>query len=134
VLLGNPALWWFGFASLIGLTCFCVYKIFGKSFSFKANLPAVFLVVFFFFQWLPYIFITRVVFIYHFYSNVPLLCLGSAFVISRYWSSKWVKVAAIAFFALNIALFIVFYPVISGVPTSTSYIHSLTWFKGWILG
>jgi dolichyl-phosphate-mannose--protein O-mannosyl transferase len=60
--------------------------------------------------------------------------LGSAFVINKYWSSKWVKIAAIAYFALNIAMFILFYPIISGVPTTRSFIDSLDWFKGWILG
>lgn len=133
-LLGNPALWWFGFAAIIALTVVYVPKIFGRHFSFKANLPAIFIIAFFFFQWLPYLLITRVVFIYHFYSDVPFLCLGSAFVINKYWSSKWVKIAAIAYFALNIAMFILFYPIISGAPTTKSFIDSLDWFKGWILG
>jgi dolichyl-phosphate-mannose-protein mannosyltransferase len=134
VLLGNPALWWTGFVIILGLAIYYVPQFFGKRFDFKANLPAMFIIIFFFFQWLPYIFITRVVFIYHFYVNVPFLCLGSAFVINKYWSNKWVKIMAVAFFALNIALFAWFYPVISGMPTSSSLIHSLTWFKSWIIG
>jgi len=134
VLLGNPALWWLGFAVILGLTIYYVPQFFGAEFDLKKNLPVVFIIVYFFFQWLPYIFITRVVFIYHFYSNEPFLCLGVAFVVSRYWSSNWVKITAIAYFALTIALFALFYPVISGVPTSTATINSLTWFKSWILG
>jgi len=133
-LLGNPAVWWVGFAAIVGLTVFYVPKFFNKKFDYKKNLPAVFILVFFFFQWLPYIFITRQVYIYHFYSDVPFLCLGTAFFVSRYWSSKWVKIAAIAYFAITIGLFAFFYPVISGAPTSTGTINSLTWFKSWILG
>jgi dolichyl-phosphate-mannose--protein O-mannosyl transferase len=133
VLLGNPAVWWLGFAAIIGLTVFTVLKIFKKQFSFslKNNLPAVFIIVIFFFQWLIYIFISRITFIYHFYSNVPLLCLGSAFIVNRYWNNKWGKMLAIAYFALVVALFVLFYPVISGEPISTSFINSLHWFKSW---
>ena len=135
VALGNPAVWWFGFASILGLTVYYVPKfIITRRIDLKKDLPVVFILSYFFFQWLPYIVISRVVFIYHFYSNEPFLCLGAAFVISRYWSSKYVKVAAVAYFAATVALFILFYPVISGVPTSTSTINSLTWLKGWILG
>ena len=135
VALGNPAVWWLGFAAILGLTVYYVPKfIITRKIDLKKDLPVLFILTYFFFQWLPYIVISRVVFIYHFYSNEPLLCLGVALVISRYWSSKYVKVAAVAYFAATVALFVLFYPVISGVPTSPSTIHSLTWFKGWILG
>jgi dolichyl-phosphate-mannose--protein O-mannosyl transferase len=132
VVMGNPAVWWIGFAMILALTAFYVPKIFAKTFSLKKYLVPIFILLVFFFQWLPYILITRVVFIYHFYSDVPILCLATAFVVSKYWSSKWAKIAAIAFFALTIALFVLFYPVISGVPTSTSTINSLKWFNGWV--
>ena len=134
VLLGNPAVWWLGFAAIIGLTVFTVAKTFRKkvSFSLKNNLPAVFILVIFFFQWLIYIFISRITFIYHFYVNVPLLCLGSAFIINRYWNNRWGKILSIAYFAVVVGLFVLFYPVISGAPTSTSFINSLHWFKSWV--
>ncbi len=132
VVMGNPAVWWVGFAAVIGLTVFYVPKLFRKTFSLKNYLPAVFLLVVFFFQWIPYVFISRVIFIYHFYSDVPILCLASAFVISKYWNHRWVKIAAIVYFALTIALFVLFYPVISGSPASTSTIDGLKWFKSWV--
>ena len=132
VVMGNPAVWWIGFAVIVGLTVFYVPKIFRKGFSLKKYLPPIFILLVFFFQWLPYVLITRVVFIYHFYSNVPILCLGTAFVVSKYWNSRWVKIATIAYFALTIALFVLFYPVISGVPASTTTINSLKWFGSWV--
>jgi dolichyl-phosphate-mannose--protein O-mannosyl transferase len=135
VALGNPAIWWLGFAVIMGLTIYYIPKfIINRKIDLKKNLPVIFILVYFFFQWLPYIVITRVVFIYHFYSNEPFLCLGVAFIVNRYWSSNWVKAAAVAYFAATVGLFVLFYPVISGVPTSISTINGLTWFKGWILG
>jgi dolichyl-phosphate-mannose--protein O-mannosyl transferase len=134
VLLGNPAVWWVGFASVISISVFMLIKIVrtaGKQLD-KIGLPAIFIAVFFFFQWVPYFFISRVTFIYHFYVNVPFLCLASAYFISKYWSNKWVKVAAIAYFAVTVAMFGLFYTVISGAPASNELIESLKWFESWV--
>ena len=132
VLLGNPAAWWFGFAAIVGITGFSVSKIFRKGFNLKEHLPAIFIITFFFFQWLPYIVISRVVFIYHFYVNVPFLFLGAAFVFDKYWDKEITKLIAVIFFALVVAVFVLFYPVISGVPTSTTTINHLKWFGSWV--
>ena len=131
VLLGNPAVWWLGFIAILGITAVTVTEVVGKKFTLRNHVPEVFLVVLFFFQWLPYVLISRVVFIYHFYVNMPFLCLASAFLISKYWGKKWVKVLAVAYFALVVATFVLFYPVISGAPASSSTIDSLKWFGSW---
>jgi dolichyl-phosphate-mannose-protein mannosyltransferase len=134
VLLGNPAVWWVGFVSVISIVVVSLsnfVKSAGNRLG-KVGLPAIFIAVFFFFQWVPYMLISRITFIYHFYLNVPFLCLASAYFISKYWSSRWVKVAALAFFAVVVALFALFYPVISGVPAANSWIDSLKWLNGWV--
>ena len=96
------------------------------------DLPAIFIVVVFFFSWLPYVFISRATYIYHFYLSVPLLCLAITYFINKYWNTRLGKVAAIAIFAGAVAMFVLFYPVISGAPVSTSYVHSyLKWFPSW---
>ena len=133
-LMGNPLVWWVGFACIIGISVFSVAKVAssaGKRVFHNAGFPAVFIVTFFFFQWIPYMLISRVTFIYHFYLNVPFLSLATAYFISRYWSSKWAKLAALAYFAGVVALFALFYPVISGAPVSNSFIDSLKWLNGW---
>ena len=146
VVMGNPAVWWVGFAAVIALTAAFLSQVLRafaghlrsllkratKRISIKISLPAIFIILVFFFQWLPYVLITRVVFIYHFYSNVPILCLATAFVVNKYWNNRWVKIATIAYFALTIAVFILFYPVISGVPASTTTISNLKWFGSWV--
>ncbi len=134
VLLGNPAVWWVGFACVVGISVFVLVKIVktaGRRLG-KIGLPAIFIPVFFFFQWVPYIVISRVTFIYHFYVNVPFLCLASAYFISTYWSNKWMKVAAIAYFAVTAAMFGLFYTVISGMRASNTWIESLKWFESWV--
>jgi dolichyl-phosphate-mannose-protein mannosyltransferase len=133
-LMGNPLVWWVGFACIIGISVFSVVKVAasaGRRVFQNVGLPAVFIVTFFFFQWIPYMLISRITFIYHFYLNVPFLSLATAYFISKYWSSKWAKLAALAYFAGVVALFALFYPVISGAPASNSIIDSLKWLNGW---
>jgi dolichyl-phosphate-mannose-protein mannosyltransferase len=132
VLLGNPAVWWVGIVAVIALTLICVQKVVKKEFPLKDNMPALFLVVVFFFQWIPYVLISRVVFIYHFYVNVPFLCFGSAFLINEYWSKRSGKALTVIYFAIVIAMFVLFYPVISGTPSSYSTINNLKWFHSWL--
>jgi dolichyl-phosphate-mannose--protein O-mannosyl transferase len=106
----------------------------GERISIRAggwDIPAIFIVAVFFFSWLPYVFISRVTYIYHFYLSVPLLCLAITYFINKYWNKRLGKVAAIAIFVAAIAMIILFYPVISGAPASTSYIHNLKWFPSW---
>ena len=145
---GNPAVWWIGFALMIVLTERAIHgrelaknlwsrlskSSVGNRISIRAgcwDITAIFIVVVFFFSWLPYVFISRVTYIYHFYLSVPLLCLAITYFINKYWNKRLGKVAAIAIFVAAIAMFVLFYPVISGAPTSTSYIHNLKWFPSW---
>jgi dolichyl-phosphate-mannose-protein mannosyltransferase len=91
----------------------------------------IFIMVIFFFSWIPYVFISRVTFIYHFYVAMPFLCLSSAYLIDKYWSTKAGKIVTLALFVIVVLLFILFFPVISGVPASADWISKLRWFPSW---
>jgi len=147
--LGNPVIWWVGFALMLVLTeraihgrelAESLWRRISSSAARKRvsksakgwDLPAIFIVAVFFFSWLPYIIISRATYIYHFYLSVPLLCLAITYFINKYWNTRNGKIAAIAIFAGAIAVFALFYPVISGAPVSTSLIHNyLRWFPSW---
>ncbi len=134
-LFGNPAVWWVGFASIIAITGLVIGKAvveLKKRQMPKIEAPAAFLAVVFFAQWLPYAFVSRGLFIYHYYVNVPIICLASAYFISKYWKYKWMKIAAVAYFIAVVALFVLFYPVISGATVSTATAESLRWFNQWV--
>jgi len=122
VVLGNPAVWWVGFAFILLAVERAVR---GKDFA------CLFITVFFFFQWLPYVFISRITFLYHFYVSVPFLCLASSYFISKYWTKKWGKAAAIAYLVGVVVLFGLFYPAISGMPAPSSWIDGLKWLRSW---
>ncbi len=95
------------------------------------DIAPIFIMVVFLFSWIPYTFLSRVTFIYHYYVSVPFICLASAYFINKYWGKWWGKAAAIAFFVAVVAMFIVFYPVISGMPVSNTWIHNLKWLSSW---
>jgi len=146
---GNPLVWWLGFALMLILTERAIHgrqlmanlrsrisnSSVRKQISIRAqgwDIPAIYITVVFFFSWLPYIFIGRATYIYHFYLSVPLLCLAITYFINKYWHTREGKIAAIAIFAGTVALFALFYPVISGAPVSSSFIHTyLKWFPSW---
>jgi dolichyl-phosphate-mannose--protein O-mannosyl transferase len=121
--MGNPAVWWVGFAFVI----LCVERAIRRK-----DFACIFITTLFFFQWLPYVFISRVTFLYHFFVNVPFLCLATAYFLNKYGSTKWGKVAALAYFAGVVVLFGLFYPAISGTPVPTSWIDSLKWRGSWV--
>jgi dolichyl-phosphate-mannose--protein O-mannosyl transferase len=122
VLLGNPAVWWTGFSLIILAT----ERVFRKK-SFECS----FIVTFFFIHWIPYMLISRITFLYHFYINVPLLCLASAYYLSKYWTTKWGKIVSLIYFSIVIILFGYFYPIISGNPAPVSWIDNLKLLPGW---
>jgi dolichyl-phosphate-mannose--protein O-mannosyl transferase len=141
-LLGNPAVWWVGFASVIIVTLRAIptryfrripkiSTFFGKT-DTRTDMAALFIAIVFFFQWLPYVLISRITFIYHYYVSVPFLCLGSAYLINKVWNKKWGKMITVIFLALVVFLFALFYAVISGTPTSSTSIDSLKWFDSWV--
>jgi dolichyl-phosphate-mannose-protein mannosyltransferase len=147
--LGNPVVWWVGFALMLVLTERAIHgrellanlrsrlskSTIQERISIRAkgwDLPAIFIVAIFFFSWLPYVFIGRATYIYHFYLSVPLLCLAITYFINKYWNTRLGKLAAIAIFASAVAMFALFYPVISGAPVSTTFVHNyLKWFPSW---
>jgi dolichyl-phosphate-mannose--protein O-mannosyl transferase len=123
VAMGNPAVWWTSFLFVILNVEHALRR---RSFS------SIFLSVLFFFQWLPFALISRTTYLYHFYSCVPLLCLTTAYFVNNCWNTKYGKLKVIAYFAVVAALFVFFYPAISGMPVPTSWIESLKWLRSWV--
>lgn len=123
---GNPLVWWAGIPAFL----FMLYRMFVKS-----DRKAAFLAVGYLSQYAPWFLVTRVVFIYHYFPSVPFITvmvgysmylLVKRFPKLKYWMFAYAGVAVI--------LFIMFYPVLSGTPTTISYAkHCLKWFDSWVL-
>ncbi len=143
---GNPAVWWVGFVCVIVLAIegFHVELVLRNIWQRIKKVPervnirgggwdaaAIFIVVVYAFAWLPFVFIGRAAYIYHYYNAVPMLCLAITYFINRVWSKPYGKVLAVVVLAAAVALFVAFYPVISGAPTTLEYAKTLKWFPSW---
>lgn len=123
---GNPLVWWAG----IPLFCFMLYRIY-KNGDRKAG----FLVIGFLSQYLPWVFISRTVFIYHFFPSVPfiVLMIGYSMKLATDGRPKLKKVMFV-YTGLAVVLFVMFYPVLSGFAVDPSYVSRyLRWFESWVL-
>ncbi len=126
VSMGNPLIWFCGVMAFILL----LYQLLAmKRFSIMH-------VVFigFFSLYLPWVLVSRITYIYHFYPPLPLFLVMIAFALEPFWQQgKDGRRVIYAFFSLALVLFIIFYPVLSGTEISQTYVERyLKWFpKDW---
>ncbi len=84
---------------------------------------------------LPWIGITRCLFVYHFYPSTPFLILGIVFVMNRLMKKENLTVQINVFTFICIFVFIMFLPVICGFETSGYYYNNfLKWLPSWYFG
>ena len=104
----NPVLCWGGLVAMICLIYTAV---------FRRDRQAAFILVGYLAQLVPWMFVKRLTFEYHYFPASIFLVLAMAYIFSTMEKKKWM---VYGFTALSVLLFIWFYPVLSGVPVSTS--------------
>ncbi|MNN79052.1 hypothetical protein D3C81_1956630 [compost metagenome] len=88
----------------------------------------------FFSQYVPWMLVPRETFLYHYFAMVPFMILAIVYVM-KLLDSKVPGAAKIryAYVALAAVLFIMFYPVLSGMQVSADYVNIvLRWFPSWV--
>jgi dolichyl-phosphate-mannose-protein mannosyltransferase len=126
VSMGNPAIWWVGIISMIAAISIAFKKSDRKASIFFIALA---------FQYLPWALISRLTFIYHFFSSVPFMILAIVYVIKHLLDTyPEAKPAIYLYLGVVAILFIMFYPVLSGMEVDKTYVDQyLRWFKNnWI--
>lgn len=120
--IGNPAIWWVG---IIGELYLIISSIKKKD---KNN---IFILIFILSTFIPYIFIGRLMFMYHYFITLPFIMLGIVALIK--WITEKIKNDRVyyGYIILIIITFCVFYPIVSGIPISDSYVDSLKWLSRW---
>jgi dolichyl-phosphate-mannose-protein mannosyltransferase len=121
---GNPAIWWAGLFALIA-TIFV---------SRKRKDKGMFVVLIAYFsQYVPWMLVSRLTFIYHYFAMVPfiILCIVYMMKVLLEYKSTYRKYAYI-YLALVLGLFVMFYPVLSGMVVNKNYVdYVLRWFESW---
>ncbi len=123
--MGNPAIWWTGI--------FCQLYVFFR-WIIKKDKKAGFLCISYLAQYIPWIFVSRTTFIYHYFpaSLFMILMMGYTMLHIKEHFPYGKKVIT-AYLAIAVVCFFLFFPLISGLPVSRAYGLSLRWLKDWIL-
>ena len=137
---GNPAVWWTGLAGILFVLGYSVYRnalpalrvIPGRDDDIDRAMPV--MVVGFLSAYLPWVLISRLTFIYHYFASVPFIILATAqgFKVMMRERPKAAKALMAALCVLALALFIVFYPLASGIEVPRAWCDAVSWFDNWM--
>ncbi|MDE7285800.1 MAG: phospholipid carrier-dependent glycosyltransferase [Lachnospiraceae bacterium] len=123
--MGNPAIWWTGI--------FCqLYVLF--RWILKKDKKAGFLCISYLAQYIPWMFVSRTTYIYHYFpaSLFMILMIGYTMLHIKEHFPYGKKMITI-YMAIVVLCFFLFFPLVSGFPVSREYGLSLRWLKDWIL-
>lgn len=121
----NPLLSWIG----IGAIFYALYRGWKKR-----DRRVLFLLIGLLAQYLPWIFVQRYALQYHFFATLPFVILFIVYVMEdleqRFSKTEWIATTVTV---VCLIMFLAFYPVISGVPSSEAYVATfLEWFPSWV--
>lgn len=120
----NPLVSWGGLAALIVTAVQAVRRRCGKG---------LFILVGFLAQFLPWVFISRITFAYHYFPSILFLCLALAYVMNDLVESgrRW-KPAVYGLTGGAAGLYALFYPALIGIRVPTWFMKTfIKWFPSW---
>lgn len=125
---GNPLVWWSGIPAFL----YILYLT-----TIKKDRYAAFLTVGYLAQYLPWFFVTRITFIYHYFPSVffvVMMIVYSLMQCGKRLSPRRLVILMSLYGLAVLALFVLFYPVLSGQPVEAAFVDKwLRWFNGWVL-
>ena len=123
----NPVLCWGGLAAIIVCAVFALRK------GDRRDLRAVFIVIGYLAQLLPWVFISRITFEYHYFACTVFLALALAFLFDQLRERGQMRLVYVCT-GVCVALFALFYPALAGLEVPRSFsTHFLKWFPSWPL-
>lgn len=117
----NPVLCWLGVLAMLSL----IVKFF-----YKPDFSSIVIILAFLAAYLPWLMVDRaiwkdsgrVLFAYHFFASIPFIILALC-----YWLQNLNIYVSIGVLIAVFAIFVWFYPAISGVEMNKKYMHTLVW-------
>lgn len=125
---GNPLVWWVGIPSFLYVLYLAVRK---------KDRYAAFFTIGYLAQYLPWFFVSRLTFIYHYFPSVifvVLMIVYSLLQLKKKLSDRSFLLITVLYGASVFVLFLLFYPVLSGQPVEAGFVDRwLRWFESWVL-
>ena len=120
---GNPLVWWTGIFAMLVMAAKVIRQ---------HDRIALLILIGYLAQLLPWVFITRVAFIYHYFPNVLFIVLAISYLFSDLCQRRGRRgrSAVLCFTGGTVALFVFFYPVLTGLRVPMAYTNWLGWFAG----
>jgi dolichyl-phosphate-mannose-protein mannosyltransferase len=123
-LIGNPLIYWLGSAAVL----FLISEIIRKKGKDK---KALFLVGGYLVNFLPFIFIGRVMFLYHYEAALVFSVLCIAYCLEAYVPRSKKVMATSILLGVTLCLFVFFAPLTYGLKLSDSALHARMWIGSW---
>jgi dolichyl-phosphate-mannose-protein mannosyltransferase len=123
-LIGNIAVWWLSASAVL----IAILKFILDSWKRKKDSTLMLLLGGYLFNLLPFIFITRTMYLYHYLSALIFSVLLICYLID---SQKNKKNIFILLGIITIVIFILFAPLTYGLPMTESQVNLRMWFKSW---
>ncbi|HJD20778.1 MAG TPA: phospholipid carrier-dependent glycosyltransferase [Candidatus Gemmiger faecigallinarum] len=121
--MGGPVLW------LAGL--YCVLLLAWRQLTGRGSRRGAAVLILYAAQLVPWMFVARCTFLYHYFPS-SMFCLAAiAVVLADMQDEKRAKRIAIGLTGASAALFVWFYPVLSGLPVPTAWAASTLWLPSW---
>ncbi|MDD4796956.1 MAG: phospholipid carrier-dependent glycosyltransferase [Eubacteriales bacterium] len=122
---GNPAVWLAGTAAMVWMVVGIVRRR-------RMTMPDIFLLAAYLTQYLPWVLVPRSMFIYHYFASVPFFIMAIVLWIRQYEKDSPRRMKHIEIYLMVVlALFALFYPVLSGLPIPSAYGKLLRWLPTW---
>ena len=119
---GNPAVWW------VGIICTIILAVLIAVKKIKIDKPALLILVGFISNYLPWFFVTRCTFIYHYFATVPFTIMATVYLLKiaeqKFASLKYIRKLKWIWAIVVVLLFVLLYPGISGfeIPRTVAVI------------
>ena len=137
---GNPAVWWTGLAAILFVLFYSVWRnalpalraIPGREDEYDRAMPVI--AVAFLSGYVPWMLVSRLTFIYHYFASVPWIIAATAQAL-RYLERhrpRMAHVLAVLLVILAAVLFVGFYPLASGLEVPRAWCDAMNWFKNWM--
>jgi len=119
--IGNPIIWWTGIAGMLYVLIKGIIKSDSKSWFIIIEICSALL---------PYLTISRIMFLYHYFPVLPFMMLSIVLLIKDIEKKLKFKIYII-YIVIIVAVFIYFYPIVSGATVPIEYIQGTKWLDTW---
>jgi glycosyltransferase involved in cell wall biosynthesis/predicted membrane-bound dolichyl-phosphate-mannose-protein mannosyltransferase len=124
ICIGNPVIFW----SIPLAMLYTLWDMFKRRSAAARVIILGFLV-----QWGQYAFFSRLQFFHYFYTAMPFVAMALALFLARIWrTGRPGRIFVVFYLFLVVAMFVYWYPLLTGYPVPDPFFRQHMWWRGWI--